>query len=168
MSGIVVNQIRSERLVLRQIDPEEARLLAAGSTDGLLPAAEGYPLEGTVASAGMVVRRHETGVAMGGYGAYQVVRQDDGQVIGDIGFHGPPDQRGAVTIGYGLAPSARGQGYATEALVALRDWALSQPEVTVVNADAAIENVASQAVMERAGMQLVETTGDKRYYRSTE
>jgi RimJ/RimL family protein N-acetyltransferase len=161
----MANEITTERLLLRQLDLEEARSLATGRPDGLLPSARGYPLEGTLASASMVVRRAEAKVRMGGFGSYQIVRRDDGLVIGDIGFHGPPDSRGAVTIGYGLAPDARGRGYATESLVGLAAWALAQPEVNVVNADANLDNVASQRVMERAGMQLVNETGEKRFYR---
>lgn len=42
----------------------------------------------------------------------------DGQAVGGIGFKGQP-QGGCVEIGYGLVPSARGHGYAAEALVAL-------------------------------------------------
>ncbi len=159
------NEIRSERLLLRQLDLEEARALAAGRKDGLRPAADGYPLEGTIASASMVVRRGNAGVDMSGFGSYQVIRLEDGVVIGDIGFHGPPDPAGGVVIGYGLAPDARGAGYATEALVALSEWALEQPEVKVVNADAALENRASQRVMERAGMRFVNETAEKRFYR---
>ena len=161
----MANEIRTERLLLRQLKVEEARALAGGRRDGLLPSAPGYPLEGTLASAGMVVRRADARVEMGGFGSYQVVRLEDGCVIGDIGFHGPPDARGAVTIGYGLAPGARGHGYATEALVALVGWALAQPEVTVVNGDANLDNVASQRVMERAGMRFVSETVEKRFYR---
>jgi RimJ/RimL family protein N-acetyltransferase len=158
------NEIRTSRLVLRQLEVEEARALATGRNDGLLPAARGYPLEGTLASASMVLRRHDSRVDMGDYGSYQIVRRSDGLVVGDIGFHGPPDSRGAVTIGYGLAPEARGHGYATESLVALVEWALAQPEVTAVNADANLDNVASQRVMERAGMRFSHETTEKRFY----
>jgi RimJ/RimL family protein N-acetyltransferase len=161
----MANEITTQRLVLRQLRVEEARALATGGDNGLLPAAPGYPLEGTLASASMVVRRAEARVDMRGFGSYQIVRREDGLVIGDIGFHGPPDSRGAVTVGYGLAPGARGHGYATESLVALVEWALAQPEVTVVNADANLDNLASQRVMERAGMRFVNETSEKRFYR---
>lgn len=161
----MANEIEAERVLLKQLEVDEARVLAAGRTNGLLPAVAGYPLEGTVASAGMVVRRHDAGVPVAGYGSYQVVVTEQRMVIGDIGFHGPPDSRGAVTIGYGIAPEARGKGYATESLIAIIEWALAQPEVKMVNADAALANRASQAVMERAGMRFIEETTEKRYYR---
>src|SRR3984885_11747050 len=48
-----------------------------------------------------------------------VVRRADGQILGDLGTHGPPDSEGCVEIGYALAPSARGQGIGTAAVAAL-------------------------------------------------
>jgi hypothetical protein len=49
-------------------------------------------------------------------GNYEIRRREGGQAIGGVGFCGPADENGRVTIGYGLIPSARGQGYASEAL----------------------------------------------------
>ena len=43
--------------------------------------------------------------------------------IGLINFHGPPDDRGFVEVGYELRPEHRGRGYAREAVRALFDWA---------------------------------------------
>ena len=43
----------------------------------------------------------------------------DAKIIGTIGFKGPParvEDRIEVEVGYGLVPSARGAGLATEAL----------------------------------------------------
>ena len=48
-----------------------------------------------------------------------VARRSDGQILGDIGTHGPPDSEGCVEIGYSLAPSARGKGIGTAAVAAL-------------------------------------------------
>jgi GNAT superfamily N-acetyltransferase len=47
-----------------------------------------------------------------------ITRLADGQAVEGIGFKDQADG-GCVEIGYGLAPSARGHGYAAEALVAL-------------------------------------------------
>lgn len=60
----------------------------------------------------------------GGPGTFLVL--EDGVVVGDCGWFGPPDEDGEVEIGYGLAPSARGRGVATEAVQLLVDWALAQ------------------------------------------
>jgi RimJ/RimL family protein N-acetyltransferase len=48
-----------------------------------------------------------------------------GQAVGDVGFHGPPDDQGRLTIGYQVVPAAQRQGIATAGcgqLVALA-WA---------------------------------------------
>jgi RimJ/RimL family protein N-acetyltransferase len=57
------------------------------------------------------------------FGNYEIRRRSDGQAIGGLGFHGPADDNGSVTIGYGLIPSVRGEGYASEALRALLEFA---------------------------------------------
>jgi RimJ/RimL family protein N-acetyltransferase len=159
------NLIRSERLCLRQLEAEEARALLQGKPDPQRPWMAGYPMQGTLIAVEAFVRAVENGANPGAYGVYQLVRSSDDMVVGDIGFHGPPSQAGAVTVGYGLAPGARGQGYATEALRALVAWALAQPEVVVVEADTTHANVPSQRVMERAGMRMYDRSEQLRFYR---
>lgn len=50
---------------------------------------------------------------------------DDGtrHVIGSIGFHGPPDDRDRLEIGYKVEPAFRRRGIAREAVTAMFDWA---------------------------------------------
>lgn len=54
-------------------------------------------------------------------------------------------------IGYWVAPWARGQGLATEAVRAITGWALRQQGARRIQLQAAVGNVASQLVAERAG-----------------
>jgi RimJ/RimL family protein N-acetyltransferase len=159
------NRIGSERLCLRQLEPGEARALLQGQADPERPWMAGYPTQGTLIAVEAFVRAIDNGADPGAFGVYQLVRSGDGMVIGDIGFHGPPNQAGAVTVGYGLAPGARGNGYATEALRALVAWALAQPGVASVEADTTHANLPSQRVMERAGMRLVDRNEQLRFYR---
>ena len=97
-------------------------------------------------------------------GLVDPVADADGAVIGAAGFYGKPDDTGAVRVGYGLAESARGHGYATEALIALLEWASRQDGLTCVLADTTRSNVASQRVMERAGMHRIGEDGELLYY----
>ena len=46
----------------------------------------------------------------------------DDQVVGDIGFHGPPAD-GSVEIGYAVVPARRGQGLATRACALIVEMA---------------------------------------------
>jgi RimJ/RimL family protein N-acetyltransferase len=162
---VASNRIETDRLCLRQLELEEARELLQGRADPERPWASGYPIQGTLIAVEAFVRAVDHGAQPGPYGVYQLVRSADGQVIGDIGFHGPPDQHGSVTVGYGLAAGARGRGYATEALRALVAWALAQPGVERVEADTTHANLPSQRVMERAGMRLVDRNEQLRFYR---
>jgi RimJ/RimL family protein N-acetyltransferase len=76
-----------------------------------------------------------------------------GRAIGGLGFKGQPDG-GCVEIGYGLAPSARGHGYAVEAVIALLTVAADHGLSRVI-ADTTLDNVASQRTLIRAGFRLV-------------
>jgi RimJ/RimL family protein N-acetyltransferase len=163
--GAMGNRILSERLCLRQLDAEEAKALLRGEADPGRPWMAGYPMQGTLIAVEAFVRTVENGADPGAYGVYQLVRSSDALVVGDIGFHGPPNPGGSVTVGYGLAPGARGHGYATEALRAVVTWALAQPQVAVVEADTTHANLPSQRVMERAGMRLYDKSEQLRFYR---
>lgn len=159
------NEIQTERLRLHLLEVEEARALLGGTPQPDYPWMPGYPIEGSMIAAEAYVRAVDGGQQLGPYGMYQILVAKYGLVVGDIGFHGPPDPFHSVTVGYGLAPSARGHGYATEALGALIAWAMAQPEVRRVEADAVHANLASQRVMERAGMRYVGSDAQLRYYR---
>ncbi|HEU0237361.1 MAG TPA: GNAT family N-acetyltransferase [Candidatus Limnocylindrales bacterium] len=57
-------------------------------------------------------------------------REEARRVIGTIGFHGPPDERGRLEVSCRIHPAHRSQGYAAEALGALLDWATARYGVT--------------------------------------
>ena len=61
------------------------------------------------------------------------------------------DAAGSVEIGYGLAAPSRGQGYGSEAVAAVTEWLLSQPEVRQVQAHTLTSNAPSRRVLEKAG-----------------
>ena len=98
------------------------------------------------------------------FGCFAIVEVDTGLTIGTIGFFGPPDAAGAAMVGCGLVPAARGQGYATEALRALADYAFAQPAVRRLLADPPNDNVALHRVLEKAGFRHTHTTDDFRWY----
>ena len=64
--------------------------------------------------------------------SFSLVRKDSGAVIGQCGFKGPPDADGTVEIAYGVSPDQEGNGFATEAARALRDYALTFEQVQTV------------------------------------
>lgn len=75
--------------------------------------------------------------------------------VGVVGFGGPPDGNGVLTIGYATYPAFRGRGLTAESVTALIDWAFEDPRVALVRATIPPENVPSRGVAERAGMTLI-------------
>ncbi len=92
----------------------------------------------------------EAGVEPDDWGG-TALEKSSNTAIGGISAFGRPDEAGSIEIGYGMNPSACGQGFATEIVGGLTDWLLARPDVRVVRADTAVENVASQRVLEKNG-----------------
>jgi RimJ/RimL family protein N-acetyltransferase len=91
-----------------------------------------------------------------------VVVEPDGVVVGHAGFHGPPDDRGMVEIGYSVAPEHRRRGYARAMLRALLSRAAAEPAVRVVRAAISPGNVASLATIAGSGFVEVGEQWDER------
>ena len=155
--------LHTERLELVLLDPATARLLAAGRPDGR-PWADGYPLGSSLLRAELTVAAAAQERPLGAFGSYQIVRREDGTVIGDVGFMGPPDETGAVSLLCSVALPSRGRRYATEALRALLAWATAQEGLTCVLADTTRSNTVARRLLERAGFRLVGADGELRYY----
>lgn len=85
------------------------------------------------------------------WGSRLIVRRRDGLVVGTLGFYGPPDETGRVEIGYGLVPSARGEGLITDALALVVPAALATGATVQAHTEA--DNLASQAALVRAGFR---------------
>ncbi|MGW6015129.1 GNAT family N-acetyltransferase [Streptomyces sp. NPDC055210] len=151
--------IPAERLTLQGVTPAAAADLTAGGTGGF-EWIEGGPFQGTRDAASMVVKAYEAGVHRPEWGMFVLVRRADGRAVGGMGFHGAPDDEGRAEVGYDLAVSARGNGYATEALRALSALALTREDVSYLLATVDRTNSPSQAVISRAGFTRVGTVDD--------
>ena len=84
-----------------------------------------------------------------------VVRRGARPVAGTINFHGAPDERGMVEVGYVLLPRFRGRGYAIEAVRALLAWAERDPQVTVFRASVSPNNERSLHLVGKLGFERV-------------
>jgi len=103
---------------------------------------------------GIAIRDIDSGAAAVLPAVWLVVRRADGQILGDIGTHGPPGSEGSVEIGYSLAPSARGQGIGTAAVSALVTRLAAIPRIRQVTAVTGAGNTASRRLLERQGFRL--------------
>ncbi|MFF0160128.1 GNAT family N-acetyltransferase [Streptomyces sp. NPDC005263] len=144
----------ADRLTLEGVTPAAVADLCAGG-DGGFDWLDGGPFEGTLEAAGMVLKAYEAGVHRPEFGLFALVRRSDGRAVGGMGFHGVPDEEGQAEVGYDLVEGARGQGYATEALRALSEWALARDGVRSLFATVEADNAPSQAVLSRVGFRQV-------------
>ena len=156
--------LSTPRLELVLLEPPGARALAAGINHNGHPWAAGYPLGSTLLRAELTAAAAAQDAPLGEFGTYQVIRRADDCVIGDVGFMGPPDETGAVSVGCAITEDARGQGYGTEALSAILAWARRQSGLTCVLADTTRSNLAGQRLLERVGLHRIGEDGELLYY----
>ena len=157
-------RIETPRLVLLAFTPDEWTRIASGDRDGRAWA-DDYPTDGDVllASLGLLGRAPAPSDAEP-WGPLQVRERATGLAIGGAGFKGPPDADGCVEVGYGFAVSARGKGYATEAVQALCDLATARGATAVI-AETHVGNTASERVLERCGFAVTSRTDEMTYWR---
>jgi len=91
-------------------------------------------------------------------GAWMMV--ENGEVVGLCSYKAPPDDDGAVEIGYGVAPARRRQGHATRAVAGMLAIAREDPKVKVVLAVTTVDNTASQHCLIANGFVEVDRTDD--------
>ena len=145
--------IPTRRLVLVPVAPSTARAVVSGDLSGLR-VGDGWPHEDSLDGLRMTAERTAS--------CWFVTLE--GVVIGDCGTHGPPDDRGDVEIGFGLAAPSRGRGYGTEVVAGLSQWLLRQPGVRrVVAREVPADNLPSRRALERAGF-VVELSDERRVW----
>lgn len=85
---------------------------------------------------------------------FAVVDKELGQAVGDVGLHVRAANPSEADVGYTIARRHHRQGYASEAVAAVIDYAFDVIGIREVYANALAENVASRGVAERVGMAL--------------
>lgn len=146
-------QLQSERLIFRQLQPEDVPLIVemAGDYDVskmTLNIPYPYPTEVAVE---FVEHSHKTWEDDTAY-SFALVLQENNQFIGVIGLR-PNMRHNRGEVGYWVGKSYWGKGYMTEALKRVIQFAFEELELNRVGASYLIHNPASGRVMEKAGMK---------------
>ncbi len=156
--------IHTDRLVLMPVTLEITRALIDGNHGEFekmgIKTNEKWPTEATKDILPIVNKSLEENKLPSGFEFWMIIKKENMQIIGDIGFHGKPDEKGEVEIGYGLVEKERGKGFGFEALKAMIDWAISQDNVKVIRADCLISNEPSVRILEKVGMREVKREQD--------
>ena len=88
----------------------------------------------------------------------------DGEIIGGVNLEKCESVSGNVfEIGWIIRQDKRGQGFATEAAKALIDYAFTELNAYHVQAHCDSRNAASEGVMKKLGMTLIDGTGTRTY-----
>ncbi|MCQ2590843.1 MAG: GNAT family N-acetyltransferase [Treponema sp.] len=96
---------------------------------------------------------------------FVIIFQD--KIIGSIDLHFEEDKTTAY-LGWVLKKEKRGFGFATEAAIAVRDYAFKKCGVTKLLANCDARNTASANVMKKIGMQCIIDNGTRTYPKTGE
>jgi ribosomal-protein-alanine N-acetyltransferase len=153
-----MGSVRSDRLELALLSPEQLDAVAAGDGTALaaaLGATVSIPwLEEVGELARMRARQVRERPGDAPWLLRAIIHDEPGAeraVIGHLNFHAAPDANGRVEIGYTLLPEARGRGYAIEAVRAMFDWATRVHGVRRFRASVAPDNQRSLNLIGKLG-----------------
>ena len=148
-------EITTERLLLRPLSIEVCTAILHGDS-GSQSWVEGYPTEGDVVVASIVVEAGSDYDPTTAWGPFQICLNDSQTTaIGGVGAIHAPDSTGSVEIGYGIAESMRGRGFAAEAITGFIAT-LPALGVRTVVAVIAPGNEPSQRLAMAAGFRFVD------------
>jgi RimJ/RimL family protein N-acetyltransferase len=82
---------------------------------------------------------------------WTIISKTENCLVGDLCFMGLPNDEGTIEIGYGTHEGFRGNGYMTEAVGAMIDWAKQQLGVKAIAASTEKTNPSSFAVLQKNG-----------------
>lgn len=162
---MIESPIRTERLRLVPLDAAAVEALVAGDAERLrdrtgarFPQAAAPPyMADALPDVLARLREHPEEVP---WWNWLIVREDTGESVGAVALGGPPDDAGAVLVGYAVYPEHAGHGFATEAVRAMIGWAFRQPGVREVRALAPVWNTPALRVAENVGMRPVAADED--------
>lgn len=161
--------IETERLILRMPVLEDAKAAAALITDPVAMEFIGGVHPNAATDPEFVVRRWLERWDENGCGPFSIVRREDGRWLGRTGVLVWDMRTWAQTtfasagefaqpeLGWALAREHWGQGYASEAVLAAREWAYTERAIARLVSAIAPANLRSQRLAERLGATPGET-----------
>lgn len=164
----MLKNIITKRLELVPVTLEIIHSLSEGSNEeiikiGIKPNGQ-WPTEDTKDILPIIYESLVKSRIPSGFEFWMIVNKDTMQVIGDIGFHGKPNDQGDVEVGFGLVEKERGKGFGFEALEAIMDWLSKQESVKVIKADCLIHNIPSQRILQKVHMKEINRDQDFIYW----
>jgi len=99
------------------------------------------------------------------YTMWIIIEKSKMAIIGGVCFHGEPNEKGEVEIGYGTDLEFRNKGYMTETITGLVKWTQKNIKVRSIIAETEDTNVSSIRVLEKNGFILNKRNGKTIIYK---
>jgi len=151
--------IETERLVLRPFTMDDLDEFALICAD---PQVMRFIGDGKPVSKEIVKDRMQSWInefEECGYGLMALILKENNKLLGFCGFlHQIVDEESYIELGYRLETAFWGRGIATEAAMAVRDYALNQLKFTSLISIIHVDNEASKKVAQKIGMRLMKKT----------
>jgi RimJ/RimL family protein N-acetyltransferase len=143
--------LQTQRLSLREFEAEDLDALATILSDP--ETMRYYPAQFDRADVADWIQRNRTRYANDGYGLWAMILNSTGELVGDCGLvRQNIDGVDEIEIGYHVRRDLWGQGFASEAAQACRDYGFSTFGVDRLISLIRPENLASRRVAEKNGM----------------
>lgn len=156
--------IKTERLILRPVEPQDVEAIHCYAGDPDIDMMMFLPNE-TIEQTREFVEFAVSEWTKDDPQDREFVLISEGEIIGGVNLEkvGEPD---VYEIGWVLKKDTRGMGFATEAARALTEYAFRELNASKIVAHCDSRNTASEKVMKKIGMSLVDDTGTRTYSRT--
>jgi [ribosomal protein S5]-alanine N-acetyltransferase len=145
-------ELTTERLHLRPFTAADQDAIHAVYADPEVMRYVGHGAHRTMAETANALRIYGEVLVRRGYSFLAVTERDGGMLVGDGGLHPLGGQGPDIELGYTLARSAWGRGYATELGGALIEYAFTELKAPRVVAQVEPANRGSRHVLEKLGL----------------
>ncbi len=148
-----MTRLVTERLILRRPEAEDARDALALLQDPDVARWNPAPAVVDLSSAADWCER---GADWSGadHATWHGVDPATGSLVVNVSLFAVDAEHATAKVGYRVAPRWRGQGYASEALLAATDWAFTEMNLWRVQLEHSVANVASCHVALRCGYRV--------------
>ncbi|MBW5486300.1 GNAT family N-acetyltransferase [Streptomyces bambusae] len=144
--------ISTDRLVLRPFEEGDAAALTEMMNDELVTAWTGVPHPYTHADAHAWTTRHAHAERTEGRGiVFAVTEFLTQRLVGVVHLQNTNWRTRSTEVGYVTAPWARGEGYASESVLAVAEWLFHDQRFERLELRTAADNTASQQVAQKIG-----------------
>lgn len=145
--------LETKRLILRRLKPSDAKAVFEYASDPEVTKYVTWQPHKAIAESKSFIRFVLNQYKQDKAGDWAIVLRQTGKVIGTCGFTAINAINNYAEIGYVLSHRYWGNGYMTEAVLALLKFAFDKMSLNRVEAVHILNNAPSGRVMEKAGMK---------------